>query len=93
MFRKLLVLFLIPSIFFIVSCGEKKTESPQEESSSKNDMENFADKMKEVSESFNEGKKVTPVDFRELKSLLPENVGDLKRSNLGGKKVAFNHYG
>ena len=51
-------------------------------------MENFADKMKEVSESFNEGKKVTPVDFRELKSLLPENVGDLKRSNLEGEKVA-----
>ena len=85
---KLLVLTFITTSFILFSCGEKKTEPPKEDLSDKNDLENFADKMKEVSESFTGGKKVTPIDFRELKSLLPESIGDLKRSNLEGEKVA-----
>jgi hypothetical protein len=44
--------------------------------------------MKDVSENFTEGKKVNPVDFRELKALLPETLGDLKRNNIEGEKVA-----
>lgn len=88
MVKKLFALALFSCIFCFYSCGEKKTDTPQDESLSKNDLENFADKMKEVSENFNEGKKVTPIDFRELKSLLPESVGNLKRSNLEGEKVA-----
>ncbi|MCZ7609974.1 MAG: hypothetical protein M5U17_07380 [Ignavibacterium sp.] len=44
--------------------------------------------MKEVSEGFTEGKKVNPVDFRELKALLPEAIASLKRTNIEGEKVA-----
>lgn len=88
MSKKLLVLFVISFSFLFYSCGEKKTDSPQDESLNKNDLENFADKMKEVSENFNEGKKVTPIDFRELKALLPEKLGDFKRTNIEGEKVA-----
>ena len=88
MVKKLFAFYMLSFIFFAYSCGEKKSDSPQDESLNKNNLENFADKMKEVSENLNEGKKVTPVDFRELKSLLPENVGNLKRSNLEGEKVA-----
>ncbi len=88
MTNKLLVLALLSFTFFLYNCGEKKTESPQDEAANKNDLENFADKMKEVSKNLTEGKKVTPVDFRELKALLPETVGNLKRTNLEGEKVA-----
>ena len=88
MTNKLSVLALLVFSFIIFSCGEKKNDTPQNESSNKSDLENFADKMKDVSESFKDGKKVNPVDFRELKSLLPESIGNLKRSNLEGEKVA-----
>ena len=33
------------------------------------------------------GPKVEPVDFRELKALLPEAIGDLKRSDASGEKT------
>lgn len=86
--NKLLVLVLLAFSFSFFGCGEKKSDSPQNESSNKSDLENFADKMKEVSDGFTDGKKVNPVDFRELKTLLPESIGNLKRSNLEGEKVA-----
>lgn len=88
MTNKLSVLTLLVFSFIIFSCGEKKNDRPQNESSNKSDLENFADKMKDVSENFKEGKKVNPVDFRELKALLPETLGDLKRTNIEGEKVA-----
>ena len=87
MTNKLLVLALLSFTFFLYNCGDK-SDKPQDESSNKSDLENFADKMKDVSENLNEGKKVNPVDFRELKALLPETVGNLKRTNLEGEKVA-----
>lgn len=92
MVKKLLYLSLISLIFFSYSCGEK-TDSPQtkngsDESTNKSDVEQFADKMKDISESFKEGKKVTPVDFRDLKALLPENLGSIKRTNLEGERTA-----
>jgi hypothetical protein len=88
MTNRLLVLALLSFTFFLYNCGEKKSDKPQDESANKSDLENFADKMKDVSENFNEGKKVNPVDFRELKALLPETVGNLKRTNIEGEKVA-----
>ena len=88
MMNKLSVLSFLVFSFILFSCGGKKDDTPQNVTSNKSDLENFADKMKEVSDGFKEGKKVNPVDFRELKSLLPESIGDLKRSNLEGEKVA-----
>lgn len=88
MLRKVLFLVLIPCLTIILSCGEKKSDTPQNESSNKTDLENLADKMKEVSENFSEGKKVTPVDFRDLKLLLPETASGLKRTNIEGEKTS-----
>lgn len=88
MTNKLLVLALISFTFFLYNCGDNKSDKPQDESANKTDLENYADKMKEASENFTEGKKVNPVDFRELKALLPEAVGNLKRTNIEGEKVA-----
>ena len=78
-------------LFIIFSCGENK-QNPEnqtnksESGDNKRDLENFAENMKNLSESFNEGKKVNPVDFRDLKSLLPEQIGTLKRTNASGEK-------
>lgn len=88
MTNKLLVLALISFTFFLYNCGDNKSDKPQDESGNKTDLENYADKMKEASDNFTEGKKVNPVDFRELKALLPEAVGNLKRTNIQGEKVA-----
>lgn len=88
MTNKLLVLALISFTFFLYNCGDNKSDKPQDESANKTDLENYADKMKEASDNFTEGKKVNPVDFRELKALLPEAVGNLKRTNIQGEKVA-----
>ena len=85
--KNLLVFFVISASFLLFSCGEKKTESPLSELKDKaREMKNIGEKMKEATESFSEGKKVNPVDFRELKSLLPENLGSLKRTNIEGEK-------
>jgi len=88
MTNRLLVLALFSFTFFLYNCGDNKSDKPQDESSNKSDLENFADKMKNVSENLKEGKKVNPVDFRELKALLPESIGNLKRTNIEGEKVA-----
>lgn len=82
----LFILAFSATIFF--SCGEKK-ESPMEELTNKSkELGEFADKMKEATEGFTEGKKVNPVDFRDLKALLPEAIANLKRTNIEGEKVA-----
>lgn len=90
MVKKLVALSLLSFVFFFYNCGEKKdspnTDKSSDEYGNKGGLEQFADKMKEAAESFKEGKKVTPVNFRELKALLPEKLGDLKRSNLEGEK-------
>lgn len=89
MIKNFFVLLLISVSFLFLSCGEKKTESPLDQLTDKaKEMENLGEKMKEATEGFTEGKKVNPVDFRELKALLPEAIGDLKRNNIEGEKVA-----
>ncbi len=90
MIKGFLIAFLL-SFLLINGCGENK-QSPENQTGNtqsgenKGDLENFAENMKNLSETFNEGKKVNPVDFRELKSLLPEQIGNLKRKNASGEK-------
>uniref|UniRef100_A0A832G872 Lipoprotein n=1 Tax=Ignavibacterium album TaxID=591197 RepID=A0A832G872_9BACT len=90
MIKRFLVTLSI-ALFIIFGCGENK-QNPEnqtnksESGDNKGDLENFAESMKNLSESFNEGKKVNPVDFRDLKSLLPEQIGTLKRTNASGEK-------
>lgn len=90
MLRRFFSLFFI-SVFLIWGCGENK-QNPENQSDSKEksektgDIESFAENMKNLSENLNKGKKVTPVDFRELKALLPEQIGNLKRTNASGER-------
>ena len=78
-------------LFIIFSCGENKQNPENQTNKSKSgenmsDLENFAENIEKLSESFNEGKKVNPVDFRDLKALLPEQIASLKRTNASGEK-------
>ena len=96
MFRLFISIILTISVLLISGCG-KKTENPQDqevEKSTDDDqktgfkkLDDFVDNMKKMSEEMKEGKKVEVVDFRNLKVLLPENIGDLKRTNSSGEKT------
>jgi hypothetical protein len=50
--------------------------------------EGFGEAMKKMGEAMNTGKKVEPVDFRELKTLLPESLPGMKRTEAKGEKTA-----
>ena len=82
------ILFLTALI--LSSCG-KGGDQPNEKQKSEDktgikSLDDFVDNMKEVQKGMEEGKKYEVVDFRELKALLPETVGDLKRTNAQGEK-------
>jgi hypothetical protein len=97
MFRVLTALILTLTIYSFPGCG-KKNENPQdkqvEKSEDKDDqktgfkkLDDFVDNMKKMTNDLKEGKEVEVVDFRDLKALLPENIGDLKRTNSSGEKT------
>ena len=48
----------------------------------------MAEAMKAMGQALNGGKKVDPVDFRQLKALLPEEIGAFKRKDARGEKNA-----
>lgn len=81
---------LLSSFLFLIGCG-KGGEQPGEKQKSKEktgikQLDDFVDNMKEVQKSMEEGAKYEVVDFRDLKDLLPESIGDLKRTNAQGEK-------
>ncbi|MBE0571195.1 MAG: hypothetical protein IH618_06590 [Ignavibacteriaceae bacterium] len=87
---KIISILLISAIFILFGCG-KGGDQPNEKQKSEEktgikSLDDFVDKAKEVQKSMEEGKKYEVVDFRELKALLPENLGDLKRTNTEGEK-------
>jgi hypothetical protein len=50
--------------------------------------EGFGEAMKKMGEAITTGKKVEPVDFRELKTLLPDSLPGMKRTEAKGEKTA-----
>lgn len=87
---KIISILLISAIFILFGCG-KGGDQPNEKQKSEEktgikSLDDFVDKAKEVQKSMEEGKKYEVVDFRELKALFPENLGDLKRTNAEGEK-------
>lgn len=82
---------LILSALILSGCG-KGGDQPNEKEQADDktgikSLDDFVDNMKEVEKNMEEGKKYEVVDFRDLKSLLPESVGDLKRTNAEGEKT------
>lgn len=89
-----LLLSIFISILLLWGCGGENKQTPEQQSEGttteepKNDLESFAENMEKIKEGFTEGKKVEPVDFRELKALLPEKIGEMERTNASGEKTA-----
>jgi len=75
----------------VAGCGksaeQKKLEEAAKELGAAGDkIAEGAGKMADAMKDLNEGKKVEPVDFRELKVLLPESLPGLTRSNVEGER-------
>ena len=95
--KKFLISFMAFTIFLAVGCGKKQTELEKAakemekagEVMSENmeeGMQNMADALKKMSEAANDGKSVEPVNFRDLKGLLPDDLPGLKRTEATGEK-------
>lgn len=93
---RLLSIILISSALILTGCVQKHDDKPVDESTDQTDekkektgfkaLDNFVDNMEEIQKNMEEGQKYEVVDFRELKALLPESIGDLKRQNAQGEK-------
>ena len=87
---KIISILLLSTIFVLFSCGkggdQPNEKEKSEEKTGVKGLDDFVDNMKEAQKSMEEGKKYEVVDFRELKALLPEAIGDLKRTNAEGEK-------
>ena len=69
--------------------GEKMAESMGESMEGMAEgVEGMADALKQMGEAMGGDSKIEPVDFRELKALLPENLGDLNRTSASGEKTS-----
>lgn len=92
MWRIITYLFL-STIILLAGCGKGDNNQPNENQKNESEdktgiksLDDFVDNMKDVQKNIEEGKKYEVVDFRELKALLPESLGDLKRTNAEGEK-------
>jgi hypothetical protein len=89
---KIISILLITALIILAGCGKGGDNQPNEKEKSEEKtgikgLDEFVDNMKEVQKNIEEGKKYEVVDFRELKALLPESLGDLKRTNAEGEKT------
>jgi len=91
--NKIIPILLLSAIFFLSSCGKggdnqsnNNQQSESEEKSGIKSVDDFVDNMKEAQKNMEAGQKYEVVDFRELKAILPESLGDLTRTNAQGEK-------
>ena len=99
--RIIVVCFVLAAFGVTFGCG-KSVEQKQAEQAAKNlaeagkkmeeamkqGGEGVGEAMKKMGEAMTSGKKVEPVDFRMLKSLLPESLPGMKRTSATGEKNA-----
>lgn len=90
---KIISIFFLTTFLILWGCGKSSNDQPNENQKTESEektgiksLDDFVDNMKEVQKNMEEGKKYEVVDFRDLKELLPESVGDLKRKNAQGEK-------
>jgi hypothetical protein len=93
MLRTIISIFIFSTLILFWGCGKSGDNKPDEKQNTESeektgikDLDEFVDNMKEMKKNMEEGKKYEVVDFRELKALLPEAIGDLKRKNAQGEK-------
>jgi hypothetical protein len=88
---KTISILFVTILLILSGCGKGGDNQPNDNQNSDEktgikSMDDFVDNMKEVQKNMEEGQKYEVVDFRELKALLPESLGDLKRVNAEGEK-------
>jgi hypothetical protein len=90
MMRTPLVILLVLAIGFL-GCGKSAEQKKLEEAAkgmgeATQKFAEGAEKMSDALKEMNEGKKYEPVDFRELRALIPESLPGLTRGNLQGER-------
>ena len=87
--------FLLAVALVLSGCGKSAEQKKIEEAAKqateagqvlKEGAEKMSEALKGLGEAGEEGKKVEPVNFRELKALLPESLPGLARSTAEGEK-------
>lgn len=75
----------LATVILLSSCGGKKSEeeAAEEPKTAADAIQQFTDKAKEMGNK----EAVDPVDFRELKALLPEKTAGLARTEATGEKT------
>ena len=82
--KKYPALFVAGTTLFLLSaCGGSKSEEKEEAKSTFGALKEFADKAEEMSQK----QPVEPVNFQELKALLPENLAGVARTEVGGEST------
>jgi len=88
---KTISILFVTVLLILSGCGKGGDNQPNDNQDSDEktgikSMDDFVDNMKEVQKNMEEGQKYEVVDFRDLKALLPESLGDLNRTNAQGEK-------
>ncbi len=88
---KTISILFVTILLILSGCGKGGDNQPNDNQNSDEktgikSVDDFVDNMKDVQKNMEEGQKYEVVDFRDLKALLPESLGDLKRANAEGEK-------
>jgi hypothetical protein len=83
--KRFILSLALASVICLMSCGGSKEdkEEKEEPKNATEALQQLTDKAKEMGDK----KAVDPVDFRDLKALLPETTGGLKRTEATGEKT------
>ena len=89
--KRMLLVLPLALAMFLVGCGKSAEQKKLEEAAKElgqagGKLADGAQKMADAMKDINEGKKVEPIDFRELKALLPETLPGLTRGNVEGER-------
>ena len=88
---KTISILFVTILLILAGCGKGGDNQPNDNQNSDEktgikSVDDFVDNMKDVQKNMEAGQKYEVVDFRDLKTLLPETLGDLKRTNAEGEK-------
>lgn len=92
MLKYLASILLLSVLILLSGCGKSSENQPGDQTDNSDEktgiksLDEFVDNAKEFQKNMESGKKYEVIDFRELKALLPESLGDMKRTNAEGEK-------
>jgi len=89
--KRMLIVLPLALAMFLFGCGksaeQKKLENAAKEmGEAGGKIAESAEKLADAMKDMNDGKKVEPVDFRDLKALLPDSLPGLARGNIEGER-------